>query len=40
MQPVLSARVVPRAGGHALPDHAEKRPPVQTHNPPLGGDVC
>jgi len=27
-------------GGQALPDHAEKRPPVQTHNPPLGGDVC
>ena len=27
-------------GGHALPDPGEKRPSVQTRNPPLDGDVC
>jgi len=27
-------------GGHALPDPAEKGPTVQTHDPPLDGDVC
>ncbi len=27
-------------GGHALPDPADKRPSVQTRNPPLDGDVC